>query len=107
MKSDRKVPCAPVYWKTTRHKFKATTFFNSYVNKSEIRFFGTGSFAKFHEYHLRLLLYNYVTSLSFYDEDSEENILNCDKCISTAVQKYQNVVTHYMASKYELWYDLS
>ena len=98
------IPCTPAYWKSTRFEFKATTFFNSYVNKSEIRLFHTGSLAEFHEYHLRLLLYNYVSSLSFYDEDSEQNILNCDKCFSSAVQKYKNVVTHYMGSKFELWY---
>ena len=98
------IPCTPAYWKSTRFEFKATTFFNSYVNKSEIRLFHTGSLAEFHEYHLRLLLYNYVSSLSFYDEDSEQNILNGDKCFSSAVQKYKNVATHYMGSKFELWH---
>ena len=32
------------------------------------------------------------------------NQMKCDKCFSNAVKKYKNVVTHYMGSKFELWY---
>ena len=39
----------------------------------------------------------------FYEENRELGILSCDKCFNTAVQKYKNVVTHYMGSKFELW----
>ena len=37
------IPCTPAYWKNTWFEFKATTLFNSYINKKEIRIFHTGS----------------------------------------------------------------
>ena len=73
------------------------------MNKIEIRLFHTGSLVEFHEFNLRLLLHKYVSSLTFYEDNKEENILNSDKCFSTAVQKYKNIVTHYMGSKFEIW----
>ena len=50
-----------------------------------------------------MLLHKYVSSLSFYDYNDEANILNNDTLFVKNVQKYKNVVTHYMASKFELW----
>ena len=42
------IPCTPAYWNSTKNEFRATTLFNSYVNKREIRLFHTGSLAEFH-----------------------------------------------------------
>ena len=97
------IPCTPAYWKSTKFEFKATTLFNSYINNSDIRLFHTGSLAEYHEYFLRLILYKYDAALTYNDMNNELNILNCDKCFHSAVQKYKNIVTHYMGSKFEIW----
>ena len=77
----------------------------SLCSKNNYKKFQNGRLAVFHEYHLRLLLFKYELSLSFFDDDQEENILNCHKCFSRAVQKYKNVVTHYSrGSNFECWY---
>ena len=77
--------------------------FNSYINKKEIRIFHTGSLAEFHEWNLRVLLHKYVSSLSYHNHNEESNILNDDTLFVKSVQKYKNIVNHYMASKFELW----
>ena len=97
------IPCTPAYWRNTRFEFKATTLFNSYINKKEIRVFHTGSLAEFHEWNLRVLLHKYVSSLTYFEDTNENNILNDDTLFVKSVQKYKNVVTHYMGSKFELW----
>ena len=97
------IPCTPAYWRNTRYEFKATTLFNSYINKKEIRIFHTGSLAEFHEWNLRVLLHKYTSSLTYYDHNEVANVLNDDTLFVKNVQKYKNVVTHYMASKFELW----
>ena len=97
------IPCTRSYWRSTRMEFKATTFFNSYINNKEVSYFHTGSLAEFHEYHLRLILHNYVSSLNNVSDGDNINIIHDDNQFHCAVQKYKNVVTHYMASKFELW----
>ena len=97
------IPCTRKYWQNTRFEYKALTFYNSYINKNEVSMFHTGSLAEFHEYPLRVLLANYVSKLSFHDNDEFSEILHNDQAFSKAVQKYKHIVTHYLASKFELW----
>ena len=92
------VPGTQPYWRSTRHEFKATTLFNSYVHKKDVALFHTGSIAEYHEYPLRLMLHNYVNAL---DGDACDIIGN-DAEFYKAVQLYKNVVTHYLAAKMEI-----
>ncbi len=100
------IPGTMPYWKSTRYEFKAINFFNSYIKKRDISLFHTGSLAEYHEYPLRHLLYKYTTALSHVDEEYSLSILNDDSVFMNAVQKYKNIVTHYLASKMELWMGL-
>jgi hypothetical protein len=78
------------YWKATCHEFKATSFYNSYINNKHVSLFHTGSLAEHHEYPLRLLLHNYSNALNRIDVDrggdagnnEEINILNDDTSFS-------------------------
>ena len=70
-------------------------------------YFHTGSMAEYHEYHLRCILATYVSALT---NDSEgdsaaaaRRIMTDDRLFVDAVQRYKHVVTHYFASKTEIW----
>ena len=65
--------------------------------------FHTGSLAEYHEYALRQLLHKYTAALSNLPPTYSSDILTDGAVFANAVQKYKNVVTHYMASKMEIW----
>ena len=70
-------------------------------------YFHTGSMAEYHEYHLRCILATYVSALtnaSVVDSAAAaRNIMTDDRAFVDAVQRYKHVVTHYFASKTEIW----
>ncbi len=65
--------------------------------------FRTGSHAEFHDPFLRRLLSKYVKEISPEHDNSYLEIMNDDAKFTDAVHKYKNVVTHYLASKMEIW----
>ena len=97
------IPGTTPYWKSTRHEFKAVNHYNSYMLKKDVSMFHTGSLAEYHEYSLRHLLHKYTAALSNVPQSLSEAILTDDNAFANAVQKYKNVVTHYLASKMEIW----
>ena len=98
----------PAFWKSTYFEFMARNFFHSYIKDEDIAVFHTGSLAEFHDPYLRLLLAKYVREISLDPENdtSYNDILNDDMHFTNAVQNYKNVVTHYLASKMEIWMHL-
>jgi hypothetical protein len=97
-------PGTPAYMKSTFHEFEALTFYKQYILRLDLDVFLTGSLAEFHEYYLRLLLAKYVAQLSPPPPDIDaDSILSNDDSFSFAVQTYKHVVTHYLASKEEIW----
>jgi hypothetical protein len=102
------IPGLPAYWKSTYFEFMARNFFHSYIKNEDITVFHTGSLAEFHEPYLRLLLAKYVREISPdpTDDTPYNDILNDDVHFTNAVQNYKNVVTHYLASKMEIWMHL-
>ena len=93
----------PAYWRAAFHEFMATIFFHSYITKEEYTSFHTGSLAEFHDPYLRHLLSNYVAKLDHVDDGLAASILNDEHAFAKAVQDYKHVVTHYLASKMEVW----
>jgi hypothetical protein len=75
-------------------------------------FFITNSLADHHDFHLRLVLHNYLLRIhdnigdTTYSNNPNDNIINSDSAFSTAAHTYKNVVTHVFASKVEVWYKL-
>ena len=65
--------------------------------------FHTGSLAEFHEYPLRHLLHLYTSKLSGLPCNYSDDIISKEEIFHNAVQKYKTVVTHYLASKQEIW----
>ena len=63
--------------------------------------------AEYHEYDLRCCLATYVLTLTNRSPDRAIEraieIMTNDKAFVEAVQTYKNVVTHYFASKTEIW----
>ena len=49
------------------------------------------------------LLSKYVSSLSYYSLDEAVKIMEDDQAFAVAIQKYKNIVTHYLSSKFEIW----
>jgi hypothetical protein len=97
-------PGTPAYMKSTYHEFCALTFFKQYIHHLDLDVFLTGSLAEFHEYYLRLLLAKYVAQLSPPPPNLDpQSILSNDDSFSLAVQTYKHIVTHYLASKEEIW----
>lgn len=97
------IPGTPAYWRSTYHEMQATDFYFSYIEGEETNAFATGSLAEYHEYNLRLLLSKYTSKLSGVDPNLPQLILSDDAYFAKAVQSYKNVVTHYLASKMEIW----
>ena len=97
------VQCTQSYWRATYHEFRATSFFHSYINGKETSLFHTGSLAEYHDPFLRELLYKYTMKLSGSAPHECAEILTDDSQFSQAVNKYRQVVSHYLAAKMELW----
>jgi len=112
------IPGTPRYWRNTYFEFEAITQFHSHILQKEPTFFITNSLADHHEYPLRLLLHNYTQKISHdpnndhwnTNMDSGGNSTNAnvsdDIAFSKQSQTYKNIVTHYFASKLEIWYTL-
>ena len=82
---------------------KAINFYNACIHDKHLSIFHTGSLAEFHEPPLRTLLAKYVSAIKN-DESYSYDIMNDDKEFNLAVHKYKNIVTHYLASKMEIWF---
>jgi hypothetical protein len=106
------VPGTPRYWTNTASEFFSIAEYNSHIHDRVPNFFITNSLADHHEYHLRLVLHNYLLQIHDNCSDSsyclaiEDSVLNSDNAFSKAAHTYKNVVTHYFASKVEVWYAL-
>ena len=98
------IPGTTPYWHTTRYEMKAIHFYNSYINDEHLSIFHTGSLAEYHEPALRQMLYNYTRKLDNKTEEEAREILDDDRTFFLAIQKYKNIVTHYLASKMEIWF---
>jgi hypothetical protein len=97
------VPGTTPYWESTRFEMKAINFHNSYILERDISIFHTGSLAEYHEPWLRNLLSRYTAKLDSLPPGYSQEILDNDAVFNKAVQKYKHVVTHYLASKMEIW----
>ena len=100
------IPGTTQYWASTRQEFRATHMYHSYINNLTPNIWCTGSLAEFHEFPLRLLLSKYVAKLDGYITADANAILEDEDAFKKAVQKYKTIVTHYLASKMELWFAL-
>ena len=100
------IPGTTSYWASTRQEFRATHMYHSYINNKTPNIWCTGSLAEYHEFPLRLLLSKYVEQLDGHTTSDANEILNNDDSFKKAVQKYKTIVTHYLASKMELWFAL-
>jgi hypothetical protein len=100
------IPGTTQYWASTRQEFRATHMYHSYINNQTPNIWCTGSLAEFHEFPLRLLLSKYVAKLNGYTTADANAILEDEDAFKKAVQKYKTIVTHYLASKMELWFAL-
>jgi hypothetical protein len=106
------VPGTPRYWINTASEFFSIAEFHSHIRNRVPNFFITNSLADHHEFHLRLVLHNYLLCIHdnmgdvTYREDLDNNVLNSDGAFSNAAHTYKTVVTHYFASKVEVWYNL-
>ena len=68
--------------------------------------FHTGSLAEFHEHPLRHLLHNYTAKLTGLPAGYSNDIISGDNTFIDAVQINKTIVTHYLASKMEIWMGL-
>ena len=100
------VPGTKPYWVSKRHEFKSTSFFHSYINKMHPTIFHTGSIAEYHDSWLRILLSQYVSCIDGNTKDDGDLVLSDNKHFQSAVQKYKHVVTNFLASKMEIWYNI-
>jgi hypothetical protein len=69
----------------------------------DIAVFHTGSHAEFHNPFLQRLLSKYVKEISAQHDSSYLDIMNNDAKFTDAVHKYKMFITHYLASKMEIW----
>ncbi|KAL7537702.1 hypothetical protein ACHAXR_008006, partial [Thalassiosira sp. AJA248-18] len=100
------VPGTDAYWRARYHEFKATSLYQSEVDDKTAAFFHTASIAEYHDYNLRLLLSKYTKNLTNVPEDLPDRILTDQSAFTAAVQSYKQIVTHYFASKLEIWFAL-
>ena len=68
--------------------------------------FHTGSIAEYHDSWLRILLSQYVSCIDGNTKDDGDLVLSDNKHFQSAVQKYKHVVTNFLASKMEIWYNI-
>ena len=100
------VPGTKPYWVAKCHEFKSTSLIHSYINKMHPTIFHTGSIAEYHDSWLCIILSRYVSCIdSNFDADGQL-VLNNKSHFISAVQKYKYVVTHFLASKMEIWYNI-
>ena len=100
------VPGTKPYWVAKCHEFKSTSFFHSYINQMHPTIFHTGTIAEYHDSWLRNLLSQYVSSINGNSVTDGQKVLNDNSHFTSAVQKYKHVVTHFLASKMEIWYNI-
>jgi hypothetical protein len=104
------VPGTPRYWINTASEFFFIAEFNSHVRNKVPNFFITNSLADHHDFHLRLVLHNYLLRIhdnvgdTTYSDNPHNNVINSDGAFSAAAHTYKNVVTHFFTSKVEVWY---
>ena len=79
------VPETKPYWVATCHEFKSTSLSHSYINKMHPTMFHMGSISANADGQL---------------------VLNNNSHFTSAVQKYKHVVTHFLASKITIWYNI-
>ncbi len=88
-------------------ELQATIFYLSYIEDKDVNMFVTGSLAEYHEFNLGHLLSNNIKLLSPPPSDLDHiTILTDNSQFNTAVQRYKNIVTHYLACKMEIWMTL-
>ena len=68
--------------------------------------FHTGSIAGYHDSWLCILLSQYVSCIDGNTKDDGELVLTDNTHFQTTVQKYKHVVTNFIASKMEKWYNI-
>ncbi|KAL7526201.1 hypothetical protein ACHAXR_003700, partial [Thalassiosira sp. AJA248-18] len=100
------VPGTDAYWRARYHEFKATSLYQSEIDDATAAFFHTASIAKYYDFNLRLLLSKYTKYLTNFPADLPDRILTEQSDFTAAVQSYKQVVTHYFASKLEIWFTL-
>ena len=93
------------YMTAKYHEMKAVNFCHSYMHKKRYNLFHTLSQAEFHEYSLRRVLSSYISNLDI-DTDLHVEMMQDDTKFAVAVQLYPHVVTHYFATKTEIWLSL-
>ena len=87
------------------HEMKAINFCVDYMEKKNRNIFHTLSQTEFHEYPLRRVLSSYISNLDI-ETDLYRTMMVDDAKFALAVQNYPQVVTHFFATKYELWLTL-
>ena len=68
--------------------------------------FHTGSIAEYHDSWLRILLSQYVSCVDGSTKEDGGLILSDNAHFQSTVQKYKYVVTNFLASKMEIWYNI-
>ena len=68
--------------------------------------FHTGSIAEYHDICLRIMLSRYVSCIDGNSDADDQLVLNNNSHFTSAVQKYKHVVTHFLAFKMEIWYNI-
>ena len=68
--------------------------------------FHTGSIAEYHDMWLRILLSQYVSCIDGNTKVDGDLVLSDNACFQSAVQKYKDVVTNFLVSKMEIWYNI-
>ena len=68
--------------------------------------FHTDSIAEYHNSWLRIRLSRYISYIDGNSDADEQSVLNNNSHFTSAVQKYKHVITHFLASKMEIWYNI-
>ena len=102
-----KIPGTQPYWTSSCFQFRSISLHQAYMNQSTTSIFHTGSITEYHEYPLRLLLYNYIESINTAESLEEATQILIDNiAFAKPAQSYQHIVTHYVCVKMELWMGL-
>ena len=97
------VPETKPYWVSKRHEFKSTQLFHSCINKIHLTIFHTGNIAEHHDKWLRILLSHYLLYIDGSTIVDGNLVVKDSTFFQSAIQKYKNVVTNFIASKMKLW----
>ena len=68
--------------------------------------FHMGSIAEYYDSWLRILLSIYVSCIDGNSNADGQFFLNNKSHFTSAVQMYKHVVTHFLVSKMEIWYNI-